>query len=117
MKPIRYIIRAILLLWTILWLIYLNVKTNDNIELAAQYKYEIFDKLMGDTKMDSLNRKHNLTLLDAETTKFTSKILEDSSHIKEAILYLLITLAFFFAIELSFFLFDIKQRQSIKNIQ
>lgn len=112
MRRTRYIIRAILLLWTILWFAYLNIKTTDNIGLVAEFKFETFDNLMGNIKSDTLYREQKLDVLDNKTTRFTGQILEDSSDVREGILYLMGTLALFIVIEVTFSIGDRKKRQT-----
>jgi len=61
---------------------------------------------------DSLDSKHKLDLLVKETTKF----IDDSSHVREGIHYLVGLLVLWAAIELGFFIQDSRnyRRQEFK---
>ena len=108
-------IRVILLLWTILLLIYLNIKTADNIELVAKFEFENFDYLINSIKSDTTYRELKLHSLENETTKFTRQIREDTSYIREGIFYLIGALGLFLVSELSFFIHDKKKRQTTNS--
>jgi hypothetical protein len=112
MNLTRTIIRGLLSALAILILIYLNVKTRDNIGLVAEFKFETFDKMMDNIKSDSLYMKQRLGILHNETTRFTGQILEDTSHVREGIHYLMGVLGLFITSELGFFLIKRKKGQT-----
>ena len=100
MNRTHYILRGILLLLTILLLVYLNRKTDDNIGLIAKFKFETLNNIKG----DSLDTNYKFDLLDNEATGFSGQILEDTSHVREAVLYLIGVVGLLIAAELGFFI-------------
>lgn len=114
MRQTFYIIRSILLIWTILIFVYLNRKTTDNIELVEEFKFEKFDRMMDNVKSDSTPTKAGLNILDSETTRFTGEILEDSARVREGMLYLMATFGLFIAMEVSFSIAS-KRRAKLTN--
>jgi hypothetical protein len=94
MKKLKYILRGILLISTILLLVYLNKKTDDHTQTIAQFKYKMIEKI----RTDSLDSKQKANLLLNETTKF----IDDSSHVKKGIRNLMSLLGIWFVIELVF---------------
>jgi hypothetical protein len=104
MRQALYMIRSILLVWTILVFVYLNRKTTDNIGLVEEFKFEELDRMMNNIITDSVHGKERLDILGNETARFTGEILEDSSHVREGVLYLMGTFALFIVIEVSFFI-------------
>jgi regulatory protein YycI of two-component signal transduction system YycFG len=98
MNRTRWVFRAIFLLLTILLLIFLNRKTDDNTKTIVEFKLKMIDKI----RTDSLDSKHKLELLINETTKFV----DDSSHVREGIHYLVGLLTLWGAIELGFLIME-----------
>ena len=94
MNRARYIIRAVFFLLTVFLLASLNGKTDDNTKSIVEFKLKMVEKL----RTDSLDSKHKLDLLVDETTKF----IDDSSHVREGIHYLVGLLTMWGAIELAF---------------
>ena len=108
MNLARYIFRVVFFLLTVLLLVNLNRKTNDNVGTIAEFKFKMIEKL----RTDSLDSKHKLDLLLNETTKF----IDDSSHVREGIHYLIGLLGLWVAIELGFLILEKRNygRQEIK---
>jgi len=94
MNRARYIFRLILLLLIVLQLIYLNGKTDDNVETIAEFKLKTIEKL----RTDSLDSRHKVDLLLDETTRF----IDNSSHVSEGIHHLMALLALLVLVELGF---------------
>lgn len=88
----------LLLLLTIIILIYLNIKTGDNIGLIGEFKYQTLDTI----KANSLDTKNKFDLLNIEASKFSGQILEDTSHVREAVNYLIGLIGLFIVVELGF---------------
>ena len=108
MNRARYIFRAVFFLLTVLLLVSLSRKTDDNTRTIAEFKFKMIEKVL----TDSLNSKHKLELLLNETTKF----IDDSSHVREGIRYLMGLLGLLVAIELGFLILEKRNsgRQEIK---
>lgn len=85
-------------------LIYLSIKTMDNVELVREFRYQTLDTI----KADSSDKRHKFDLLDNETTKFSGRILEDTSHVREAVNYLIGLMGLFIIIEFSFLIATVK---------
>jgi regulatory protein YycI of two-component signal transduction system YycFG len=98
MNRTKYIIRIIFVLLTVFLLIYLNRKTDNNTESIAEFKLKMIEKI----RTDSLDSKNKLDLLVNETTKFV----DDSSHVREGIHYLMRMLGLWVVIELVFLLLE-----------
>lgn len=94
MNRARYIIRTVFFLLTVVLLVSLNRKTDDNAKSIVEFKLKMVEKI----RKDSLDAKHKLDLLMDETTKF----IDDSSHVKEGIQYLVGLLTMWAVIELGF---------------
>ena len=87
------------------------MKTEKSIGLITKFKFETLERI----KTDSLDTTYKLDLLDNITDKFSGQILENSSHVREAIQYLIGVIGLYVAIELVFFIIKIKsdrQKQS-----
>ena len=102
----KYILRAILVLLTVLLFINVIRKTNDHMGRIAKFKLETFNKI----KSDSLDTEHKLDLLVNETEKFSNQMDEDSPHIKEAIQYLIGIVVLFIAVEIIFSLSERRRK-------
>ena len=98
MNRTRYIFRVVFFLLTILLLVSLNRKTDDNTRTIAEFKFKMIEKI----RTDSLDSKHKLDLLLNETTKF----IDDSSHVREGIHYLVGLVGLWVAIELGFLILE-----------
>jgi len=96
MKRTRYIFRIAFFILIVLQLVYLNRKTDDNVETIAEFKFKMFEKL----RTDSLDSKHKMEVLLDETTKFV----DDSSHVRKGIHHLMALLALLVTIEFGFFI-------------
>lgn len=94
MNRVRDIFRVVVFLLTVVLLVYLNRKTNDNAETIAEFKFKIIEKI----RTDSLDSKQKFDLLLNETTKF----IDASSHVRRGIHYLIRLLALWLVIELVF---------------
>ena len=92
------IFRIIFVLLTVVLLVYLNRKTDANTESIAEFKLKMIQRI----QTDSLDSKKKLDLLLNETTKFV----EDSSHVREGIHYLMRLLGLWIVIELVFLLLE-----------
>jgi hypothetical protein len=91
MNKTRYIIRIVFIFLTVFLLVYLNRKTDDNTESIAEFKLNMIEKI----RTDSLDTKHKLELLLNDTTKF----IDDSSHVRKGIHYLMRLLGLWVVIE------------------
>lgn len=91
MNRTKYIFRVIFILLTVFLLVYLNRKTDNNTESIAEFKLKMIEKI----RTDSLDSKHKLDLLLNETTKFV----DDSSHVRKGMLYLMRLLGLWVVIE------------------
>jgi len=98
MNRTKSIFRVVLFLVTIMPLVDLNRKTNNKVGSIAEFKFKMIEKL----RTDSLDSKHKLDLLVEETTKF----IDDSSHVKKGIHYLMVLLGLWGVIELVFLLLE-----------
>ena|SRR5258706_14203647 len=107
MNRARYIFRVVFLLLIVIQLVYLNRKTDDT-RTIAEFKFKMLEKI----RTDSLDAKHKLDLLLNETTKF----IDNSSHVREGIHYLMLMLGLLVASELSFFLLE-KRNYGRQEIQ
>ena len=103
MKRVKYSLRGLLLLLTILLLVYMNRKSGVNLDTIARFKIEAFNKV----QTDSLNNKDKVDMLVKETTKLSGQINEDSSA-REVIYYLIGIVGLFIASELVFFIMERK---------
>ena len=99
--------RGIFVILILLVLVYLNVKTGENIKLVERFKFETLDGI----KSNSLEADYKIDQLENATTKFTSQIVEDTSHVREATHYLIGFVALLIAAEL---LFLIDERKKAK---
>lgn len=90
----RYVFRIVFFLLTVLLLVFLNRKTDDNTKSIVEFKLKMIEKI----RTDSLDSKDKLDLLVDETTKFV----DGSSHVREGIHYLVGLLTLWGAIELGF---------------
>ena len=104
----RYILRVVFILLAVLLLVHLNRKTDDNVESIAEFKFKMFQKM----QTDSLDSKHKLDLLLNETSRF----IDDSSHVRRGIHYLMGLLGLLVAVEVGFLIFGRRNsgRQEIK---
>ena len=107
MNLTRTILRILLLLLTVLILFYLNIKTEDNIELIAEFKFKTLEHI----KTGSLDIEHKLDLLDNETTRFSGQIIEDTSKVREAIIYLIGMVGLLIAVEITFSIAEKRRNQ------
>lgn len=98
MNRTRFFLRIFFLLLIVSILFYLNRKSGVNIDTIARFKLETVNKM----RTDSLDNKDKFDLLVRETTKFSEKINEDSSHAQEAINILMGTVVIFIISELLF---------------
>jgi hypothetical protein len=87
----KRIFRIIFVLLTVVLLVNLNRKADANTESIAEFKLKMIEKI----RTDSLDSKHKLDLLLNETTKFV----DDSSHVKEGVHYLMRLLGLWVVIE------------------
>lgn len=108
MKWTRYIFRAVFFLLTVLLLLFLNRKTNDNVATIAEFKFDRLEKF----RTDSLDSKYKLRLLMVETTKFSGLMIDESLIVREMIHYLIGLLGLFVAIELGFLVLAKRNPQS-----
>ncbi len=108
MNRTKYIFRAMFFLLAVLLLVDINRKTGDTVGTIAEFKFKMMEKI----RTDSLDNKHKVDLLLKETTKF----IDNSSHVREGIHYLLGLLALWAAIELGFLILQRRnyRRQEIK---
>jgi hypothetical protein len=108
MNRTKYIIRIIFVFLTVFLLVYLNRKTDDNSESIAEFKLKMIEKI----RTDSLESKDKLELLLKETTEY----IDDSSHVRDGIHYLMRLLGLWVIIELVFLVVDKRNygRQEIK---
>lgn len=90
--------------------IYLKIKTDDNIELTAKFEFETLDKI----KTDSLDIGLKFDVLNQEAAELNGRILNGSLLVREAITYLLVIIGLLIAIEVSFFIIE-KRRISRNN--
>jgi hypothetical protein len=98
MKRAKYIFRAVFFVLAVLLLIDLNRKTDNNVQTIADFKFKTIEKL----RTDSLDAKHKADLLLKETTKF----IDNSSHVRNGIHYLLALLGLWVAVELGFLIVE-----------
>src|SRR6478735_6338420 len=94
MSRARSIFRVVFFLLAVLLLVDINRKTNDKAGSIAEFKFKMIEKL----RTDSLNSKHKLDFLVKETTKF----MDDATHVRKGIHYLMALLALGVLIELGF---------------
>lgn len=108
MNRTRSIFRLVFFLLTVLLVVYLNKKTDDNTETIVEFKFKMIEKI----RTDSLDSRHKLELLLNETTKF----IDDSSHVKGGIHYLMNLLGLWVVVELGFLILEKRSygRQEIK---
>jgi hypothetical protein len=98
MKRPRLILRITFLLLTVCALIYLGVKNDRDIQTIAEFKFAQLERL----RADSVNAKHKFETLIKDTKQFTGKIAEESSLIKDGLLYLSAILTLWMTSELYF---------------
>jgi len=98
MKRVKYILRGLFFILTVLLLSYLNSKTGVNLKSIAKFKLETLQKIQS----DSLENKDKVMRLVHETTQLNKQISEDSSHAREAINYLILVVLLFCISELVF---------------
>ena len=108
MTTIKYIFRLIFFLLTVLLLVHINKRSDDNAESIAEFKFKMFEQI----RADSLDSKHKLDLLMKGTTKF----IDESSQVKEGIHYLTGLFGLVIVIELVFLILEKRnyRRQEIK---
>lgn len=94
MNRIKYIVRAVFLLVAIVLLADLNRKTDDSAQSVAEFKIKTFEKI----RKDSLDNRHKAEMLMDETTKF----MDNSSHVKKRISYLMTLLGLYVIVEIVF---------------
>ncbi len=92
MNRVRYIFRAVFFLLTVFLLVSLNKKTDDNTKTIVEFKLRMIERI----RTDSLDSKGKLDLIIDETTKF----IDDSSHVRERLHYLVGLLTLWGVIEL-----------------
>src|SRR5258707_15746970 len=107
MNRARYIFRVVIFLLIVIQLVYLNRKT-EGTRTIAEFKFKMLEKI----RTDSLDSKNKLDLLLNETTKF----IDNSSHVREGIHYLMLLLGLLVANKLGFLLVEKRNyaRQEIK---
>src|SRR6185369_5507598 len=98
MKRAKYIFRVVFLLMTVSLLVYLNKKAGDDVGTIAEFKFKMIEKL----RTDSLDAKHKLDLLLNDTTKF----IDNSSHVRKGIHYLMGLLGLVVITEVGFLIID-----------
>jgi hypothetical protein len=81
MNRTRLIIRAVLILLSVSTVIYWNVINGKNIQRTAEFKATQLERFMS----DSLSARHKVEQLANETKRFSGKIMEDSSHVREGL--------------------------------
>ena len=96
MTRTKYIFRAVFILLAVFLLVDLNKKTDDHIGSIAEFKFKTLEKI----RTDSLDAKHKLDLVLKDTAKFV----DNSSHVRKSIHYLLGLLGLWVIVELIFFL-------------
>ena len=106
MRLTRTAIRGLSLILTVLILVYLNIKTKENLGLIAKFKYETLDTI----KADSLDTEQKLSLLGNETTRFSGQILEDTSHVREGVHFLMGVIGLLIVSEFGLFVFKRRRR-------
>ncbi|GHN02591.1 hypothetical protein WSM22_40800 [Cytophagales bacterium WSM2-2] len=82
----------------VLLLIDLNRKADDHTQTIAEFKLKMFEKI----RKDSLDSKHKIDVLVNETTKF----IDNSSHVKERVRYLMGLLGLVVVIEVVFLVLE-----------
>lgn len=87
--------RIVFLLIAIFLLVDMNRKTDNNSQSIVEFKLKTFEKI----RKDSLDTKHKADLLIDETTKF----MDNSSHVKKRVSYLMALLGLFVIAEIAFF--------------
>jgi len=105
MNRARYTFRVVFFLLTVLLLFDLNRRTY-NTGTIAEFKFKMIEKL----RTDSLDAKHKLDLLQKETTRF----IDDSSHVRKGIRYLMGLLGLWVVIELGFLILE-KRNYKARN--
>ena len=78
MTRIKYIIRALLLVFLIAQLAYLNRQTDNALGKIARVKYETLKK----ANSDSLDTDRKLKLIVKETEEFNNRMVQDSPYIR-----------------------------------
>ena len=111
MNRTRYIFRGLFLFLTVSLLLYLNKKTDDNVATIAEFKFETLVNI----EADSLDPRSESDFTVDETTRFTGQIIEDSSHVREGINYLIGILGLFTIVELVFAM--VAKRKSVEKTQ
>lgn len=91
---IRYVSRGVLFFLAICIIVYLNRKTDDNVDSIAEFKFKMYQKL----QTDSLNSMQKADILLKETTKFV----DDSSRLQKGTRYLMALLGLVIITELGF---------------
>jgi hypothetical protein len=94
MKKLRNIFRIIFFLTTVVLLVFLNTKANDNTKSVVEFKINMLQKL----RTDSLNSKQKAELLVSETAKYV----EDTSRVKTGLNYLTLLFAIAIVVECIF---------------
>lgn len=96
----KLILRITFLLLTVCALIYLGFKNDRDIRTIAEFKFAQLDRL----RADSVDVKHKFETLIKDTKQFTGKIAEESSLIKDGLLYLSVILVLWMSSE-TYFMF------------
>lgn len=94
MKRVKYIFRIVYFIVAVLVLVFLNREPDDNQQSIVEFKFKMLQKVQTDT----LDAKQKVDLLVNETTKFV----DDFSHVKQGINYLMQLLSLVIVTELVF---------------
>jgi hypothetical protein len=102
MKWLTYSLRAVFFIATVVMLVHLNEKADNNTESIVEFKLKMIEKV----RTDSLNNKQKADLLVKETTKF----IDNSSHVKKGFQNLIVLLIVWGLFEVVIFLSMTKGR-------
>jgi hypothetical protein len=96
----RLILRIVFLVLTVSVLGFLGNKNEKDIKRIAEFKFAQLERL----RSDSLNSEARFEAFVKETKEFSGQIIEESSLVKDGLLYLTVILVAFLGTEMFFYL-------------